>query len=131
MEFAMLGKLVWPLDTSFLTRQEENSLGIWGFRDNSRKNWFPKELLWYYDIDEIEKDIEASSTVINPANPITDSFFRERPHCPINSLKSTKRKRPTVEEGPNKPKTVEESQASVSRFGTLPNVRSREMTGYS
>jgi hypothetical protein len=39
----------------FLTSHEENALAISGFADTSRKKWFPKELLWFYGVDTIEK----------------------------------------------------------------------------
>jgi hypothetical protein len=43
----------------FLTSHEENSLAIHGFADTLRKKWFPKELLWFYGIEAVEKDMKS------------------------------------------------------------------------
>jgi hypothetical protein len=45
----------------FLTSHEENSLAIRGFADTLRKKWFPKELLWFYGIEAVEKDMSLDS----------------------------------------------------------------------
>lgn len=76
----------------FFSRQEEKSLAITGCSDARRNNWFPKELLWYYDIDEIERDIEATANAINPVDPTIDSLPEKGPFNPIN-LSPNKRKR--------------------------------------
>jgi hypothetical protein len=52
--------LLWGLWTMrFLISHEENSLATHGFAEAFRKKWFPKELLWFYGIEAVDKDIES------------------------------------------------------------------------
>ena len=48
------------MDDALLDVEGGEALAVKGFADTFRKKWFPRELLWYYGIEALEKDMESA-----------------------------------------------------------------------